>query len=330
MKQLNSYTLILCTVFAHSYGDDHLLGHKDSNISLRTTDTVVTYELKPRKKSKSFYRKFKDLFSDYDGPWVEDMILYSADMMMPDEMMRATKDVIDNRKDKDYDSKAKHIPKMLGNDAYNILWTSAYYYMQDISHITQELWEDEVCDPDTFIYQTEKEPKKPLLDLKANDENARGVSKNAVVLPVNENFPNAFYPYAARPDGCSAEGLQKLYNQANDLSDDNKWLSKACDAHDRCYYTLGTTSKECNEKFIIDAIDSCNHISGQNTLRYMGTKNAFCGFKAFAVSTGANACAHKYFNRAQREQMIYEQWIERYEKAYFKAKQKKRDAQHGK
>jgi hypothetical protein len=251
-------------------------------------------------------------------------------MMMPDEMMRAAKDVIDNRKNKNFDSQVKYIPKMLGNDFYNIMLTSAYYYMQDISHISKELWEDDVCDPDTFIYQTEREPQKPLLDLKANDENARGVSKNAVVLPVNDNFPDALYPYAARPDGCSAEGLQKLYDQANDISDDDKWLSQACDTHDRCYYTLGTTAKECNEKFIIDAIDSCNNISGRNTLLYMGTKNAFCGFKAFAVSTGANSCAQKYFDQAQREQMIYEQWISRYEKAYFKAKQKKLDAQNGK
>ena len=313
---------MLLIVLSHSYGDDHLLDKKDTNLSLRSIDIVASDKIKLRKKSKSMYRKFKDIFSDYDGPWIEDMIIYSADIMMPDEMIRAAKDVVDNRKDKDFDSQAKHIPKMLGNDAYNIMLTSAYYYMQDISRISKASWEDDVCDPDMFIYQTEREPQKPLLDLKANDENARGVSKHGVVLPVNDNFPNALYPYAAKPDGCSAEGLQKLYNQANDLSDDDKWLSLACDAHDRCYYTLGTSAKKCNEKFIIDSIDSCNSISGRDTLLYMGSKNAFCGFKAFAVSTGANSCAQKYFDQAQREQMIYEQWIERYEKEYNKAKKK--------
>jgi len=320
MKQLNSVTLILFMVLTHSYGEMHLSENKDTNMSLRTIDIAALEKLKLRKKSKSMYRKFKDLFSDYDNALVEDMIVYSADIMMPDEIMRAAKDVIDNRKDKHFGSHTKHRAKMLGNDAYSFMWTSAYYYIQDISHITQESWEEEVCDPDTFIYQTDIEPKKPLLDLKAEDENARGVTNHGVVLPVNDNFPNALYPYAARPDGCSAEGLQKLYDQANDLSDDDKWLSQACDAHDRCYYTLGTSSKKCNEKFITDALDSCNNISGRNTLLYLGSKNAFCGFKAFAVATGADSCAQKYFDQAQREQRIYEQWIERYEKAYLKAK----------
>ena len=329
MKQINSVVLILFMVLTHSYGDNHLLEKKDTNVSLRTIDIVASDKIKLRKKSKSMYRKFKDIFSDYDGPWIEDMIIYSADIMMPDEMIRAAKDVVDNRKDKDFDSQAKHIPKMLGNDAYNIMLTSAYYYMQDITRISKASWEDDVCDPDMFIYQTEKEPQKPLLDLKANDENARGVSKHGVVLPVNNNFPNALYPYAAKPDGCSAEGLQKLYDQANDISDDDKWLSQACDAHDRCYYTLGTSAKKCNEKFIIDSIDSCNNISGRDTLLSLGTKNAFCGFKAFAVSTGANSCAQKYFDQAQREQMLYEQWIIRYEKSYLKAKQKKHDKENG-
>lgn len=310
----------------------------DTNISLQQIDVVSSDKKKKKiktvkkieRETKRFYKKVKNLLSDYDDTWAEDIMVYSADTIMPDEIIQATKDVIENRKDKGFDSKIKRITKTLGNDALSILLTSTYYYMQDISHITEKLWEDEACDSDTFKYQTNKEPQKTLLHLKMNDPEARGVSKNGVVLPVNDNFPNALYPYAAKPDGCSAEGLQKLYNQSNDVSDDDKWLSKACDAHDRCYYTLGTTAKECNEKFIIESIDSCNNISGRDTLVYMGTKNAFCGIKALTISTGANSCAQKYFSKAQRQQKAYEQWIIRYEKAYFTEKQKKYNIESGK
>jgi len=321
MKQFTIATIIYLTLFSNTYAyDSNSSNTLRTDISIKEINVIEAEPLKKRKKSKSFYKKIEEIFSDYDKTWVEDMMTYSADIMLPDELIRASKDVLKNRSDKGFSSKLKYFPITLGTDAYNLMLTTGYYYIQDISHITKKGWEDEVCDPDTFRYQVNKEPQKPFLDLKMNDPDARGVSKNGVVLPVNHNFPNALYPYAHKPDGCSAEGLQKLYDQANDLSDDDKWLSQACDAHDRCYYTLGTTSKECNEKFIIDAIDSCNTISGRNTLLYLGSKNAFCGFKAFAVSTGANSCAQKYFDHAQREQKIYEQWIERYEKAYFKAK----------
>lgn len=331
MKQLTVATIILLTFFSHLYADEsNESAFPDMYISLKNADKFTEKIPKKRKSSKSFYKKFKNLFSDYDKTWVEDMVTYSFDIMMPDEIMLATEDVIKNRDTKGFSSHIKNFSQEFGNDVYNIMLTTAYYNFQDISRITKELWEDDACDPDTFIYDINDDPKVPLLNLKANDENARGVTSNGVVLPVNDNFPDALYPYASKPNGCSAEGLQKLYDQANDLSDDNKWLSQACDAHDRCYYTLGTTSKECNEKLIIDTIDSCNEISGRNTLLYMGTKNAFCGFKALAVSTGADACAHKYFAQAQREQKAYMQWVKHYEKAYFKAKQKKHNADNKK
>ena len=143
-----------------------------------------------------------------------------------------------------------------------------------------------------------------------------GHTENGVILPVNDNFPNAYYPYAQKPDGCSAEGLHDLYRQSNKLSDDDKWLTEACNEHDRCYSTIGTTSQECNSQFIVNAIDSCNAISAEKTVLTLGSKNAFCGFKGLMVATGANSCAKKYFSRAQREQKLYMQWVENYEKAY--------------
>ena len=321
MKSFKLYFIILLILFTPVYAYDHNTSNRvDKNISHEENNTVHKDTLKPRRGSKSIYRKFKDLFSDYDGDWVEDMATYPIDMIMPDEAMQATEDTIDNRNRQDWASQIEHIPKQMGNDAYNILLTTAYYHLQDITRISNDLWEDEACDPDSFEYNASRDPQEPLLYLKENDEKARGVTKNGIVLPMNPNFPNAFYPYASRPNGCSAEGLQDVYDLANEFFDDDKWLKEACNAHDRCYYTEGTTSKECNEQFIVETVDACNNISNVETVMFMGTRNTLCGIKALTVSAAANACAEKYFAAAQRKQKAYNQWVIRYEKAFMEAK----------
>lgn len=323
MKQFTGYTIIFLTFFSHLFAYDMNLSVRlDTNTSLKEVDSCREYIPKKRKSSNKFYREFKNFFSDYDKTWVEDMMTYSVDMVMPDELMLATEDVMDHRDEKGLGHEAKNIPKKLSNDAYSIMLTTVYYHFQDVARITEELWEDDACNPGTFIYHSNKEPKEPLLHLKASDKNARGMTQNGIILPINENFPEAFYPYAVRPNGCSAEGLQDVYDLANDFSNDEPWLKKACDNHDRCYFTEGTTSKDCNAQFIIEAIDACNHISNKDTLLYMGMKNAFCGFKGLTVSSAANACADKYFAEAQRKQRAYNQWVKRYEEAYLQAKQK--------
>lgn len=317
MKQLNKYILISLLFFSNLHAYD-LSDFADANMSNQENRKLQLYT--PQiKVTRTTYDKFQDLFSDYDGEWIEDMFTYSFDIMMPDEIMLATEDVLDNREQKGLGHPRKDIPKKISNDAYNIMLTTVYYHFQDAARITNELWEDDACDPGSFTYDINKEPKEPLLHLKASDKNARGVTQNGIVLPLNENFPEALYPYAVRPNGCSAEGLQDVYDQANDFSNDEPWLKKACDAHDRCYFTEGTTSKECNAQFIIEAVDACNHISNEDTLLYMGMKNAFCGFKGLTVSSAANACADKYFAEAQRKQRAYDQWVKRYEEAYLKA-----------
>ncbi len=292
---------------------------EDKNDTVKNLDIITVRTLEIQKSTESSYDEFVNLFSDYDGTWAEDMFIYSADIFLPDEMMRATKDVIKNRKDEGHNNQAENLPKSLGNDAYNMFLTTMYYYVQDIYQITGKVWSDEVCKPDTFKYDKDKEPKKIFLDLNTTDDNARGVTENGILLPINDNFPNAFYPYAKKPDGCTTDGLEDLYGKSNNISDDDKWLTEACNEHDRCYSTIGTTSKECNSQFIVRAIDSCNAISTEKTVLSVGSKNAFCGFKGFIISTGANYCAKKYFDKAQRQQKVYIQWVERYEKAYLNA-----------
>ena len=317
-KIIKPCIIIFLIFFSNLYAYD-LSNKIDLPLSQQETNTTNISTERPKKVSESFYKKFENFFSDYNDNWVENMFTYTADMMMPDEMMMATKEVIKNRIDKKFDSSIEHLPKILGNDAYNFLLITTYYHMQDMSRITDELWEEDACDPDTFEYNISKEPKEPLLHLKANHKDARGVTENGIVLPINLNFPDAFYPYAAKPDGCSAEGLQDVYNDANKFFDDDRWIKEACNAHDRCYFTQGSTSKECNAQFIVDAVDSCNNISGLQTVLFMGSRNAVGGIKALSVTTVANACAEKYFLQSQKKQKAYNQWVSRYEQAYSRA-----------
>ena len=83
----------------------------DNNNSVDDLDVITVRTLEIKKSKKSSYDRFEDLFSDYDGTWMEDMFIYSADMFMPDEIMRATKDVIKNRRDKGHSSHAEVYPK---------------------------------------------------------------------------------------------------------------------------------------------------------------------------------------------------------------------------
>ncbi|HEY9129210.1 MAG TPA: hypothetical protein VIN02_05185 [Sulfurovum sp.] len=318
MKRYYIFTIILSTFFSHLYAYD-LSYMLDKNLSQQDTNISDIQIEKPRKRSKSLYKKFENFFSDYDDDLMENMMTYSMDIMVPDEMILATKEIMNNRLDKKYGSTKEHIPKIIGTDAYNWFLTSTFYQFQDISRITHELW-DEECDPGNFKYDISKEPKEPILDLKADDKNARGVTKNGIVLPINANFPDAYYPYASRPNGCSAEGLQDVYEDLNRIFDDDKWIEEACNKHDRCYYTEGSSSKECNAEFIINATDACNHISGEQTVMLMGIRNSLCGMKALTVSSIANACSEKYFKEAQKKQKAYNQWVSRYEKAYLQIK----------
>jgi len=296
-----------------------LYAEQDNRTTEENLEVITVRTLQVEKSQKSDYDRFEEFFSDYDGSWMENMFIYSADVFLPDEMMRAAKDIIKNRKDVGHSSQIEQFPKTVGLDSYNMFFSTMYYHVQDIYQITGQIWSDEVCTPDTFTYDPSKEPKDVLLDLKENDTLARGVTEKGIVLPYNQNFPNAFYPYAKQPDGCTADGLTDLYRQSNKISDDDKWLTQACNEHDRCYATLGTTSQACNSQFIIRAIDACNEISVEKTVLSMGSKNAFCGFKGFTISTGANYCAKKYFDKAQRQQRIYIQWVEKYEQSYLHA-----------
>jgi hypothetical protein len=72
-------------------------------------------------------------------------------------------------------------------------------------------------------------------------------------IPYNSNFPKAQYPYAQAPDGCSG------WSSPTQVRD--TWgpvsFREACNQHDRCYYTAGSSWNTCNERFYSDLRSAC-------------------------------------------------------------------------
>ena len=106
--------LILCTT----------LQTQESHITINPHKITSVYTLHVDKRIESTYDKFEKLFSDYDGTFIEDMFIYTADMFMPDEIIRTTKDIIEHRKDKGFDKSIENFPKTLANDAFNMFLTT--------------------------------------------------------------------------------------------------------------------------------------------------------------------------------------------------------------
>ena len=134
----------LCVVIFFTLSS--MLPAQEDNNTVKNLDVITVRTLEIQKSTESSYDEFVNLFSDYDGTWAEDMFIYSVDIFMPDEMMRTVKDVIKNRKDEGYDSQEEVLPKTLGNDAYNMFLTMMYYYMQDVSQITERVWSCFTCE----------------------------------------------------------------------------------------------------------------------------------------------------------------------------------------
>ncbi|MDD1422801.1 hypothetical protein MEO40_27620, partial [Dolichospermum sp. ST_sed1] len=74
-------------------------------------------------------------------------------------------------------------------------------------------------------------------------------------LPYNSNFPKAFYPWAKKEDGCSSwTDEASLVRDHWGVAD----FGKVCDAHDRCYYSIGSDANTCNDDFYSGLKKSCN------------------------------------------------------------------------
>lgn len=73
-------------------------------------------------------------------------------------------------------------------------------------------------------------------------------------IPGNDNFSRASYPYARVLQSCTS------WRKPDHVSD--KWgavsFRAACQQHDKCFHTVGTTWSDCNRRFMVDLRDACD------------------------------------------------------------------------
>lgn len=140
-------------------------------------------------------------------------------------------------------------------------------------------------------------------------------------IPSNPDFPNAQYPYAQAPDGCSG------WQSRREVRD--TWgpvrFTGACDNHDRCYYTRGSNWNTCNERFYSDLRAACERDLRvwvpPVTVRGVVITPGFhtppepaslrtCYTLASGYYAGVQAgVLLDVFNEAQNKQRRYEDWV---------------------
>ena len=136
-------------------------------------------------------------------------------------------------------------------------------------------------------------------------------------------FRKAEHPYAKKPDGCSG------YSDPHEVRD--TWgpvnFTSACNAHDRCYYTRGSSWKKCNERFRKDLLNACHDdlrikipgisfrgkkITGDKYLPPDPGRYALCVKVALSYYVVVQAgVAFDIFEDAQKLQKSYERWHKR-------------------
>lgn len=142
-------------------------------------------------------------------------------------------------------------------------------------------------------------------------------------IPSNPDFPNAQYPYAQVPDGCSGwQSTREVRDTWGPVS-----FTGACDNHDRCYYTRGSNWNTCNERFYADLRASCERDLRTSTQVPAPTLSdpfrtrrvdlppdpvrlSACYTLASGYYAGVQAgVLLDVFNEAQNKQRRYEDWV---------------------
>ena len=135
----------------------------------------------------------------------------------------------------------------------------------------------------------------------------------------SESLPE--YPYAKRPNGCSVPGAMPGANDTITLFFIEVGFADICNAHDRCYYTLGTTPRECNEPFKSGLRDRCDeviaaHVEGGWDVVTRGISVATaleaCHTKADAMAMGVIAAQQMSHAQAQMKQQRYLERVNAY------------------
>ncbi|MGK5092044.1 RHS repeat-associated core domain-containing protein [Deltaproteobacteria bacterium TL4] len=151
-----------------------------------------------------------------------------------------------------------------------------------------------------------------------------GTTSNGIHIPYSEDFPCAKYPYGQFPNGCSGwtstEQVRDHWGPVN--------FTGACDNHDRCFYTIGSTAEGCNKKFARDLENACDsdlEVDVYDPIfgNYQGTIDgklnplypeclSIAATYASVVATVAGPNSH-IFSDAQQCQSQYESYVRDYE-----------------
>lgn len=117
---------------------------------------------------------------------------------------------------------------------------------------------------------------------------------------VPKEFKNAQHPYAKKPDGCSGISSPK---EVRDTWGPVKF-TKACNEHDKCYYTEGSKAEDCNSEFFTNLLVAC----AQAKIKDRDTKAA-CTVLAASYAAGVELGVKAgMFKDAQKLQRSYNEW----------------------
>lgn len=144
-------------------------------------------------------------------------------------------------------------------------------------------------------------------------------ARESCVVPYDDRWPDAQFPYAQAPDGCTFtpdEWTAPLSGLTVDFG-------PACDAHDRCYYTCGAGFTSCNRDFRNKMKEQCtNDLKSVDTLLgeapnpFFGEERTICQGLAdtyyAGVETGASGIPQlgDFFDNAQDVQCEYDRWVD--------------------
>ncbi|MBW4449207.1 MAG: hypothetical protein KME38_20685 [Spirirestis rafaelensis WJT71-NPBG6] len=129
-----------------------------------------------------------------------------------------------------------------------------------------------------------------------------------------ESMP--LYPYAKRPNGCSIGENPGEYDNVGSHGY-NFSFKEVCNAHDKCYYTLGTSPEACNAAFAAELAIVCRDnarqlpsikVAVEEVLSSGGSRLAAiknCYDRAKVMTDVTIAVQYKYHKLAQDKQARY-------------------------
>lgn len=119
----------------------------------------------------------------------------------------------------------------------------------------------------------------------------------------DESLP--YYPYGRRPNGCSI--IIKKPGQVDEFKIKNDVYSfkKACDAHDRCFYTPNSEARVCNH-ILLEKMNKACAESGSDETRFWCYERAGVFYNTVEV---AAPIAHTY---SQTIENLYLEKVRKY------------------